>query len=188
MGMPAEITRKRFTVDEYHRMGEAGVFESGIRVELIDGEVFQMTPIGSRHAAAVMRLDQAFHHAFAGRTTVSAQLPLVLDDYSEPEPDLALLAVRGDFYASKLPSAPDAVLVVEVSMTSLRFDRELKLPRYAEAGVPEVWIFDLAEARLHVYRQPVGDTYTDCRTLGRDDTVEVEAFPGTPFIVSDLIG
>jgi Uma2 family endonuclease len=188
MGLPAETTRRRFTVEEYHRMADAGVFAPRDRLELIDGEILEVTPIGARHLAAVLRLNQALQQAFAGQALISPQLPLVLDDYSEPQPDLALLAIRGDFYASGLPSAPDALLVVEVSDTSLRYDRELKLPRYARAGVPEVWILDLAGRRLHVYREPADDRNADDLALGGGDAVEVAAFPATRFLVSDLLG
>jgi Uma2 family endonuclease len=192
MGLPAETTRRRFTVEEYHRMADAGVFAPRDRLELIDGEILEVTPIGARHLAAVLRLNQALQQAFAGQALISPQLPLVLDDYSEPQPDLALLAIRGDFYASGLPSAPDALLVVEVvvevSDTSLRYDRELKLPRYARAGVPEVWILDLAGRRLHVYREPADDRYAVDLALGGGDAVEVAAFPATRFLVSDLLG
>jgi len=175
-------------VDEYYRMAEAGVLGSEDRVELIGGEVVQVAPIGARHVGCVIRMTDAFNAAFRGRAIVSPKLPVRLDDYNEPQPDLALLEMRADFYSSKTPEARDAVLVVEISDTSLRYDRDVKLLRYAAAGIPEVWIADLGADLLRVYREPSGEEYTHSRAFGRDDTVTVAAFPEVVFRIGDLLG
>jgi len=186
--MQIEATRRLFTVDEYHRMAEAGVLGPGDRVELIDGAVIQMSAMGSRHLACLMRVTEMFVAAFRGRAIVSSQIPLRLGDYTEPEPDLCLLARREDFYASKAPAAPDAFLVVEVSDTTLRYDREVKLPHYAAAGIPECWIVDLEAGVLGVHREPSGREYMASRGLGLNDDVSVLAFPDTFFKVAELLG
>lgn len=164
--------RLRFTVDDYYRMAQAGIFSGGQNVELIDGEIVRMSPIGSRHAAAVDRLVDAFAHRLQGRAILRCQSPLRLDQRSEPEPDLALLRPREDFYATAHPGAADVFLVVEVADSSLGFDREVKTPLYLEAGVPEVWLVDLAGGRLTVHR--VGEP---TRQLQSGQSVSPRALP-----------
>jgi Uma2 family endonuclease len=186
--MQIEATRRLFTVDEYHRMAEAGVLGPEDRVELIDGEVIRMSAMGSRHLACVMRATEMFVAAFRGRAIVSSQIPLGLSEYAEPEPDLSLLERREDFYASKAPVARDAFLVFEISDTTLRYDRDVKLPLYAAAGIPEFWIADLDAGVLRVYREPSGREYAVNVVLGRDDAVSVLAFPEVAFRVGELLG
>lgn len=186
--MQIEATRRRFTVEEYGRMAEIGVLGPEDRTELIEGEVFQMSGIGPRHLGCTNRFVDAFTAAFRGRAVVSPQHPVRLDDYSEPQPDLALLAMREDFYSSKIPQAADAVLVVEVSDTTLRFDADVKLPLYAAAGVPEVWIADLDAGVLCVFREPTGRRYAAEQVLGAEAPVSAAAFPDVTFRVGDLLG
>lgn len=186
--MQIEATRRRFTVEEYYRMAESGVLRPGDRTELLEGEIFQMSGIGPRHLGCTNRINDAFTAAFRGRAVVSPQHPVRLDDYSEPQPDLALLAMREDFYSSKTPQAADAVLVVEVSDTTLRFDSDVKLPLYAAAGVPEVWIADLEHDVLRIFRAPSGRRYAVEQVLGSEETVSVAAFPDARFRVGDLLG
>src|SRR5437016_10007262 len=152
--MQVEVTKKLFTVDEYYRLAAAGILGPEDRVELIDGEIIQMSPIGDRHAGNVNRGTRLFVAAFAARAVVSVQNPLQLDNYTEPEPDIVVLRPRADDYMSKKARAEDALLVLEVCDTTLRYDRNIKLPRYAAAGIPEVWIEDLAGDELLVYREP----------------------------------
>lgn len=161
-GAAALLSPHRFDVHEYHRMIEVGILEEGARIELIDGEIVQMHPIGSRHFACVSALNERLSAGLAGRFLVSVQGPVRLDRYSEPEPDVALLRRRDDFYASALPEAADAFLVIEVADTSLLVDRRVKLPLYAAAGIPEVWLIDLNTDTVEVYRQPEGQAYRDC--------------------------
>ena len=186
--MQLEVTKKRFTVDEYYRMAEAGILGPEDRVELIDGEIIQMSPIGHRHAGSVNRVNHLFVTSFAGRAVVSIQNPIQLNSYTEPEPDVLLLKPRADYYASKKVWAQDALLIVEVADTTLRYDRDIKVPRYAAADVPEVWIENLADDELLVYRDPAGERYIVCITLHRGDSVSPVAFPDTVFKVEELLG
>jgi Uma2 family endonuclease len=185
--MQTETTKKLFTVDEYYRMAEAGILAPGERVELIDGEIIQMSPIGTRHAGCVNRATRLFTSAFGQRVVVSVQNPLRLNNYTEPEPDLVLLKPLLDEYSSKKPFAQDVLLVVEVADSTLAYDRNVKLPRYADAGVPEVWIEDLTNDVLLVFRNPVAGSYATSFTLHRGERVEVVALPGFLFEIQDLL-
>lgn len=186
--MQIEATKKLFTVDDYYRMAETGILGPEDRVELIDGEIIEMCPIGNRHLGCVNRATDAFTGAFRGKAVVSVQNPLRLSNYTEPQPDAVLLKPRADYYASKKPSAEDAFLVVEVADTTLRYDRNVKAPRYAAAGVPEVWIENLEEDLLLVFRDPAGKTYKTCLTLRSSDSISVLAFPDVVFKVDQLLG
>ncbi len=186
--MRIEATKKLFNVDEYYRMAEAGILGPEDRVELIDGEIVQMSPIGDKHLGCVNLATGLFSAAFRGRAVISVQNPLQLNDYTEPQPDVVLLKHRSDGYRGKHPEAADALLVLEVSDTTLRYDRNVKLSRYAKAGVPEVWIEDVESDTLLVFRNPSGDTFGTNLKLVRGDTVFVEAFPEVTFTVDDLLG
>ena len=186
--MQIEATKKLFTVDEYYRMAEVGILKPEDRGELIDGEIIEMSPIGARHLGCVNRANDVLTAAFRGRAVVSPQNPVRLSNYTEPQPDLALLKARADFYAAKKPAAEDALLVLEVSDTTLRYDRNVKLPRYAAAGVLEVWIENLEEDLLLVCRDPSDNSYQTNLTLQRGDSVSVAAFPDVVFKVEDFLG
>ena len=186
--MRIETTRKLFTVDEYYKMADVGILRPEDRVELIDGEIVEMSPIGVRHLGCVNAANAAFSEAFRGKVVVSVQNPLQLTSYSEPEPDIVLLKFRTDSYRGKKPEAAAALLVIEVSDTTFAYEREVKLPLYALAGVPEVWIENLEEDLLMVYRHPQGKTYKTRLSLKRTDSISVEAFPDLVFVVSDLLG
>ena len=185
--MQIETTKKLFTVDEYYRMADAGILTPDDRVELIDGEIIEMSPIGSRHLGCVNRATRLFTSAFGGRVVVSVQNPLWLSNFTEPEPDVVLLKPRGDEYASKKPAAEDALLVLEVADTTLAYDRNVKLPRYAKAGVPEVWIENLQDDLLLVYRDPVGNAYTTSLVFRRGESVSVAALHDVVFTVEQLL-
>ena len=178
---------RRFTVDEYYRMGEAGIFGEDDRVELLDGQIYVMSPIGSEHAACVRRLNRLFQTRAGKRALVSIQSPIRLGDNSEPEPDLALLHPREDDYATRHPRPKDVFLLVEVAETFLSFDQEVKRPLYAEAGIPEYWIVDLKTPAVHVYRDPAGDTYRTHTTYGLDDELEVANLPDCPPLSTDPV-
>jgi Uma2 family endonuclease len=153
-------TRHRLDVGAYYKMAEAGILAPSDRVELIGGEIFDMAPIGAAHAGETIRLNRLFARAAAdGLVLLSVQSPLRLDAYNEPEPDLMLLKPRRDDYQGGHPNPADVLLLVEVSETSLAYDRGMKLPLYARFGVPEVWIVDLIGAAVEVYREPAGETY-----------------------------
>jgi len=153
------LRRHRLNVDEYHRMAEAGILGPDARVELIEGEIIDMAPIGSRHAATVSRLAHLLHQRIGQQAIVWTQNPIRLDEYSEPEPDLALLRPRDDFYATAHPGPGDVLLVVEVADSSLRYDREIKIPLYARHGIPEAWLLDLENERFLRFLEPGPDGY-----------------------------
>jgi Uma2 family endonuclease len=186
--MRMELSRKRFTVDDYYRMADAGILAPGDRVELIDGEIIQMSPIGVRHLGCVNATNAVFFDAFKGRAVIGGQNPVQLSDFTEPQPDIVLLKPRKDFYRGKHPEAADALLVVEVSDTTLAYDRDVKLSYYAAAGIPEVWIEDLNSDRILVFRNPVDGLYQLRLVLSRDESISVQAFPNTAFTVSDFLG
>src|SRR5437764_5241491 len=147
-----QLTPRRFTAAEYHQMIEAGVFGRDERLELIDGEIVQMSPIGDRHAACVRRLIALLSQLFAAQAIVDAQNPIMVDAAYVPQPDLALLRPRADYYAWQTPTAADCLLVIEVADTSAEFDRLMKVPRYARGGVAELWLGDLERDVVVVYR------------------------------------
>ena len=153
MATDVEVVRRRFTLDEYHRMVEAGILNEDDRVELIRGEIVQMAPIGKDHAACVARLAHVLLGRLYGRVVLWPQNPVVILPDSEPQPDIVLLAWRDDFYRQRLPQAADVALVVEVAETSLRYDRRVKGPLYAEAGVRDYWIVDLDARLIERWRQ-----------------------------------
>jgi Uma2 family endonuclease len=152
--------RHRLTVADYYRMAEVGILAPDARVELIDGEIIDMAPPGISHAATVLFLTHALVHAVGDRALVLAQNPVRVSQYSEPQPDLALLRPRHDFYRAHHPRAEDVFLIIEVAATSLRFDRETKVPLYASQGIPEAWLVDLGSKRLVRYRAPQQGAYT----------------------------
>jgi Uma2 family endonuclease len=178
--MNIEITKRLFTVDEYYRMGEVGIIGPEERTELIDGEVIQMSPPGNRHIACVNRANAAFVEAFGKRAIVSVQNPLRLNIYNEPQPDIVVLQPRADFYDSTRLAPEHTYFVLEISDTSLTFDRRIKLARYATFGVPEVWIA--------VFRSAESDSYKSSLTLRRNGSISPLAFPDAVFKVEQLLG
>lgn len=176
-----------FTVDEYHRMAEVGILTEDDRVELIEGEIVEMSPIGSRHVACVNRLTRLFTQEGGEGAIVSVQNPIRLSEYSEPEPDLALLRPRLDFYAEALPGPEDTLLVVEVMETSAEYDRQKKLPLYAQAGIPEVWLVDLAAECIEVYRQPSPGGYEEVQRRCRGERLAPQAFPDVELTVDEIL-
>jgi Uma2 family endonuclease len=160
-------SRRLLTVDEYHRMGEVGILTEDDRVELIEGELVAMAPIGSEHVAATNALTRLLVLAVGDRGVVSVGNPVRLTERSEPQPDFAILKPRDD-YRTALPRPEDTMLAV---------DRTVKLALYASSGIPEVWIVNLAAAEVEVYRSPVGDSYTSVARAGRSDTLAIEVMP-----------
>ena len=165
----AHVRPYRFAVDEFARMGEAGIFTADDRVELIDGTVLEMTPIGPPHAGIVGRLTELFVTRLAGRAYVSVQNPIRLDRHTEPQPDLVVARRRRSGYTDRHPGADDVFLVVEVADSSLRHDREQKAPRYGRAGIPETWLVDLAAGTVTVYSDPGPDGYARAQVRRRGD-------------------
>ncbi len=169
--------RRKLSADQFERMGETGILGPDARVELIEGELIEMPPIGSRHAAAVDFLSMHFARAVGDAALVRTQNPLRLADDSEPQPDLMLLRPSADRYRSAHPRPEDVLLLIEVADTTLAFDRETKLPLYARHGVPEVWILDLETRRLEIYREPGAGSYHRKLERGEADAIAPVALP-----------
>jgi Uma2 family endonuclease len=183
----AEPLRKLFTRSDYHTMLEAGILHEDDRVELIEGEIWEMAPIGSPHAGCVARVDRLFQRALADDVIVSVQNPLHLNDFSEPEPDIQVLRFRPDFYANAHPTVSDVFLLIEVAETSLGKDRD-KIRLYARNGVPESWLFALPEAALEVYRRPTPQGYAEVLRFQRGEAVSPLAFPEMKVEVAAILG
>ncbi len=154
---PKAPARHRLNVDAYYKMAEAGILAKTDRVELIDGDIIDMVPIGSGHSGHTNWLITAFARAASGDVLLTVQTPLRLDAYNEPQPDVMLLRPRADHYKARHPAAADVLLLVEVSDSSLAYDRDTKLALYARFGVPEVWIVNIPGGALEVYRTPKDD-------------------------------
>ena len=159
-------------------MADAGILTEDDRVELIEGEIVQMTPIGSRHAACVKKVTKLFNKTIGDDCIVSVQDPVRLHEFSEPEPDIALLKPSDDFYSESHPGPKDVLLVVEVAEASLGYDRDIKVPLYAKTGIPEVWLVNLEEESIELYRKPSEAGYQETRILQKGDILSPSAFPG----------
>ncbi len=179
MGVSADnwIKRRQISVDEYYRMAEVGLIGPDERVELIEGEIIDMAPIGSDHASFVIQLNGLLVKAVQDKGFVSVQNPIRLSNRSEPEPDFAVLKPRADFYRKQLPIAADTLLVVEVCNTSERYDREIKLPLYASHGIPEAWIISIEHKTLSIYRTPTDDRYQYEQTTDAPGMITLFAVP-----------
>ena len=180
---------RRFTNAEYHAMDDAGVFAPDERVQLVAGEIVVMSPMGSRHAAAVNWTTGAFYASerLAGRAIVWVQCPLVIPDFSEPEPDLALLHLRDDRYALAHPRPEDILLLIEVADSTLAYDRRVKLPIYAAAGIPESWLMNLRDDVIEAHTDPAPDGYRTARSYRPGDFIAPVAFPELSVAVSEII-
>src|SRR5262245_39273235 len=176
MAVDVAGARRLFTVEEYHRMADAGILKPHDRVELIRGEIVEMSPIGRRHAAFVDNLTELLVTRLAGRAIVSVQNPVVMAADSEPQPDLKLLRRRPVPYKDVAAAAGDVLLLIEVAETSLRYDRTIKLALYAEAGVPEYWVVDASVEAIEVHRDPSADGYREVIRVTGEGAVSPAAF------------
>lgn len=179
--------KHRISVEAFHRMAETGVLAPEARVELIDGAIFDMAPIGSQHASIVNRLNRMFVTATGERAIVQVQGPVRLGEHSEPEPDLALLRPRSDFYRDAIPAAADVLLIIEVSDSTQRYDRRVKVPLYARHGVPEVWVIDLENRLVHFHRGPTGESYADVTASDAPGVTPVRALAGVQVDLGGLL-
>lgn len=186
--MTVQSLRRRFTVTDYHKMIDAGIFQEDDRVELIEGEIQNVSPVDAVHAANVNRLNRFLTRSIDEQAIVSVQNPLALNDYSEPQPDLALLRWRDDFYEEHLPRPGDALLVIEVANISATADQTAKLPRYAAAGIPEVWIVNIKQRVIEQYTQPVGDAYVNRKIIRRGMIATTCLAPGLELPVDRIFG
>jgi len=185
--MAVSPTRRLFTVDEYHLMADAGIFTEDDRVELIGGEIVRMTPISPRHAGTVTKLVRLLIERLGRRADVAPQNPAILDDLSEPQPDICVARPRDDSYTGAHPRPDDLLLVIEVSDSSLAFDRGTKIPRYALTAIREVWIVDLVDDRIEVYREPARTGYSSVETFERGDEISLLAFPDVTLVVDEIL-
>ena len=176
----------RFTVADYHRMAEAGILNEDSRVELIQGQIVDMAAIGAPHLGMVNRLNRLLSAVLAGSAVISVQNPVRLDDASEPEPDVAVLKPRVDDYGTATPRAADVLLLIEVADTSLSHDRDVKAPLYAEGGIAEYWIVDLAGPAVEVHRQPRNGRYAQVQRVGPERVLDISMLPGVTLPAADL--
>jgi Uma2 family endonuclease len=186
--METEVTRKLFTVDEFCRMGEAGIFGEESRLELIEGEILEMSAPGIRHVSCVNRASALFASRLAGKAMFSVQNPVLLSNDTMPQPDIVLARPRENFYSDRRITPADTVLVLEVSDTTLRYDRKRKMPLYAKWGVPELWIENLGNDVILVFRDPGPSGYATSITLHRGKSIALAEFPDVTFTVDELLG
>ena len=186
--MLANIQRKMFTTGEYHRMAELGILRKQDHLELIKGVIYMAAAIGSQHAACVNRLTQLFVENFTGKAIVHVQNPVSIEEHSEPEPDIALLKPRADFYAQSHPKPEDVLLIIEVSDTTLSYDRETKVPLYAKSGIKDAWIVNLKEECVEVYTNPSEQGYDTLRKFRKGMIVTPSCFPDVDISVDEIIG
>lgn len=177
----------KFNAEQYERMIEAGVFPPDYRAELIEGEIIEMSPIGTHHSACVARLTKLFSRML-DEPIVWVQCPVWVDDYSVPEPDVAVLKPRADFYAQSRPTPADVLLLIEVSDTTLAYDRKKKLPLYARAGISEVWIVNIPDEKIEIYTDPAGGAYQTTAEAVRGDEVAARAFPSLRLKAEEILG
>jgi Uma2 family endonuclease len=187
MSLP-EISKYYFSAAEFERMGEAGVFTKDARLELIEGEIVEMSPIGSRHAACVNFLNRFLTLTVGDIAFVSNQNPIRLNDFSEPQPDVALVRLRDDFYRDALPTPADVLLVIEVADTTLAYDRQVKVPLYAKAGVAEVWIVNLIEEQIEVHAELVGGAYRTVANFRRGEEARSHTVANLAVGVAEVLG
>lgn len=185
--MSGQVAKRRFSVDEYYRLAQAGILTADERLELLDGEVIELSAISSHDAACVRRLNAFLSRLFRDKVIVSVRHPVHLDEFSEPQPDVALLRWREDFYAESHPTPPDVLVVIEVADTSVEYDRKRKLPLYARAGIPEFWLANLPEDRFEIHTEPRGDEYQSVSVVRSSETINSEAVAGLSVNVSDIL-
>ena len=181
------IAYHRITVDQYYRMAEVGLLAPDERVELIDGVIVDMAPIGSRHAGTASHLGELLAGALGTRAILRTQSPIRFGAASEPQPDLAVLRRRPDYYKTAHPSAEDTLLIVEVSDSSARYDLQVKVPLYARHRIPEVWVVDLTEGLLHIYRRPGGSAFADQSSLANPGVLALAAVPDVEVDLSGIL-
>ena len=188
MAVQVQTERYRFSVDEYDKIVELGILSDDARVELIEGEIVDMAPIGLRHALCVDNLTRLFSRLVSDEAIVRVQNPVRLNEYSQVQPDVTLLRLRDYSKDRQHPGPEDILLAVEVSDTTLIKDRRLKLPLYARAGTPEVWIVNIPQERIEVHSQPEGDGYKTVRRLRRGQSVAIPGFAEAIVKVDDVLG
>jgi Uma2 family endonuclease len=186
MGAPLTIPRRALTVEQFQKMAEVGILKDDDRVELIEGELIEMAPIGPALAYRVHETCELLRRLVGDRAIVWSQNPIALPTKNQPQPDIALLAPPSAKYRSALPTAADVLLIIEVADSSLAYDRDVKTKIYAAHGIPEMWIQDVQSATLWVYRDPIGDSYSRIISLQKSDSVSLAKLAEAPISVGDL--
>ncbi|MEA5619046.1 Uma2 family endonuclease [Cronbergia sp. UHCC 0137] len=184
--MTVQLLKHKFTTEQYHLMHEAGVFSESDRLELINGEITEMSPIGKKHAVCVARLNELFFTRLLYKVQIWSQNPILLDNGSEPQPDLAILKRRDDFYAEGLPTPSDILLVIEVADSTIAYDREIKMPLYGATKIPEMWLFDLNKKAIEGYSQPSTTGYKRMQRYEENDIFSMLAFPDVNFTWQEM--
>lgn len=186
--MSLQVAKHFFTVEQFERMGEAGIFSEDARLELIEGEIIEISPIGSRHAACVKFLSRYLNRALGDIALISTQDPIQLDDFTAPQPDVALLRLRDNFYSDSHPTPQDVLLVIEVADTTVDYDRLIKLPLYAKAGIPEVWIVNLPADRIEIYAAPNNGAYEIATEVERGEQAQAQTISSLSIPVNTILG
>lgn len=185
--MTVQILRKKFTVSQYHQMIKTGILTDRDRVELLNGEIIEMSPVGRRHAACVDRLTELFVLQLVSKAIVRIQNPIRLSNDSEPQPDIAILKRRDDFYATGHPRPSDIFLVIEVADTTIEFDREIKIPTYAQENIPIVWLVDLNAQVVEVFQEPTVQGYQNCQQFQSGQILTIPNFPEIQIKVEQVL-
>jgi Uma2 family endonuclease len=186
--MSVQVDRWVCTVEDYYRMAEAGILSKEDRVELIDGEIVKMCPIGSAHAGCVNRLNKLLNRKLSELAVIAVQNPIRIDDYSEPQPDIAVLRPRADEYSSAHPTASDVLLVIEVADSSADYDQAVKQPLYARAGVPELLLVRLRDDCFLAFSAPIDGRYQETQRIGRGEAWSSKTIPGFTLCAEDVLG
>jgi Uma2 family endonuclease len=182
------VNRHRFTVDDYHHMFEAGILQEEDRVELLDGEILEMSAVDAIHAASVNRVSRILQRQLGEHSIISVQNPVRINDASEPQPDIAVLRWRDDFYAEQHPTPADVMLLIEVANTSLVYDRTKKLPLYAAAAIPEVWLIDVQHRTIEQYALPINGQYSERNVRNRGMVLQSVTLPDFSLSLEQLFG
>ena len=186
--MSLPLAKYHFTTAEFERMGKVGIFAKDARLELIEGEIIEMSPIGSRHAACVKFLSRFLNRTLGDEALVSTQDPIRINDFSEPQPEVALLRLRDDFYKDAHPTPADVLLVVEVADTTVEYDRQIKAPLYAKAGIAEYWLVNLPDEQIEIYARPENGAYQLVTHARRPDAAESHSLASLSVSVAEVIG
>ncbi len=181
-----EVKPYKFTVAQYHKMAEANILHEDSRVELIEGEILKMAPVGKKHAGIVDFFNAKLNQWISHKAIVRVQNPIQLDEHNEPEPDVIVLKTRDDYYQNKTPDQNDVYFIIEVSDSSYPIDRQVKLPLYARFEIPEVWIVDVEKQCVEIHRSPVECSYQESKICKGNDTVASLMFPEIKLIVQDI--
>ncbi|AVZ31193.1 Uma2 family endonuclease [Nodularia spumigena CS-584] len=185
--MSVQLLRRKFTVQQYHQMLESGILREDDRVELIRGEIIEMSPIGTKHAACVKCLNKLLYSKLGDRVLIAIQDPIILTNKSEPQPDVALLKPRDDFYETAHPQPQDIFLLIEVADSTVMYDREEKIPLYAEAKIMEVWLIDINAQIVEVYQQPTAAGYQVMQKFTCGQSLSITAFPDVNITINEII-